>query len=600
MNQRGLMLKATGTILSLWRGIYKLCWIYILIHLLGNFEAKSQVYSETGELTAKKGSMPDNRSLLDNLILNEEDPGLIKLFDNSSSSFSLFTVLSTQSYSILYIFAPNGEVLYYRVLENYAYDFKLLPDGTISWFDQGRMAYVIMDKYLNETDLIPAMNGYSTDFHEFRLHEGGYFLLAEDVRNMDLSAVIEGGHENASVAGNVIQKIDSNKNVIFEWNSFDHFDLTDSYSDLSSQIIDAVHINSIELDTDSTILISSRNLNEITKINLNTGEIIWRMGGKNNEFEFIDFDRPFAGQHTLRRREGKIYTLFDNGLDQDPQYSRGLVMEIDEELMQVKLLHEFRHSPEVYSRIVGNLQNPGNGNYLVYWGVDRGFQAEGIYTVYNEEYKIIEEGKFTNTEVPAYRVFKFDWRPKNFTSTEEVVNFPDTEEGDTSIFILQLRNNTQKAMLIDELIWKDESFQVNTSGPVILFPNIIRELPVRFNPLARGFIEDTLTLRSNGKSQGSGIQVVLRGKGVKVTGMQEDFTENVVLYPMPFNDLLHYKSPKPIKKLQLTGIEGDLILERQNLEEQGVVNTGMLHSGVYILMMQFEGDEMYRKIVIKE
>ena len=32
------------------------------------------------------------------------------------------------------------------------------------------------------------------------------------------------------------------------------------------------------------LLISSRHMDEVTKIDRQTGEIIWRLGGKNNDF----------------------------------------------------------------------------------------------------------------------------------------------------------------------------------------------------------------------------------------------------------------------------------------------------------------------------
>ena len=36
------------------------------------------------------------------------------------------------------------------------------------------------------------------------------------------------------------------------------------------------------------LMISSRHLNEITKISRTTGDIIWRFGGKNNQFTFVN------------------------------------------------------------------------------------------------------------------------------------------------------------------------------------------------------------------------------------------------------------------------------------------------------------------------
>ena len=43
----------------------------------------------------------------------------------------------------------------------------------------------------------------------------------------------------------------------------------------------------IGVPDDGHILLSSRRLSEITKINRQSGKIIWRLGGANNQFKFV-------------------------------------------------------------------------------------------------------------------------------------------------------------------------------------------------------------------------------------------------------------------------------------------------------------------------
>ena len=49
-----------------------------------------------------------------------------------------------------------------------------------------------------------------------------------------------------------------------------------------------MHGNSIEIDYDNNILLSNRRSSEIIKIDRETGEVIWIMGGPLNEFTFLD------------------------------------------------------------------------------------------------------------------------------------------------------------------------------------------------------------------------------------------------------------------------------------------------------------------------
>lgn len=92
-----------------------------------------------------------------------------------------------------------------------------------------------------------------------------------------MDTIVQGGDSATVVTGNIIQGLDQNKNVIFQWRSWDHFQITDATPDidLTAHTIDYVHCIAVELDDDGNILISSRHINEITKINIQTGDIIW-------------------------------------------------------------------------------------------------------------------------------------------------------------------------------------------------------------------------------------------------------------------------------------------------------------------------------------
>jgi hypothetical protein len=69
----------------------------------------------------------------------------------------------------------------------------------------------------------------------------------------------------------------------------------------TSNSVDYVHGNSIEEDTDGNIIISCRHLDQVNKINVGTGEFMWRLGGIKNEFTFINDPEPFTYQHDARR-----------------------------------------------------------------------------------------------------------------------------------------------------------------------------------------------------------------------------------------------------------------------------------------------------------
>src|SRR4029078_10990761 len=111
------------------------------------------------------------------------------------------------------------------------------------------------------------------DLHDLRvLQNGNALLMSYDVQVIDMSQIVQGGQKDAHVTGLIIQEIDRQKNVIFQWRSWDHFEITDADSvNLSLGMVDYAHGNSLEIDYDGHFIISSRNMSEITKINNITG-----------------------------------------------------------------------------------------------------------------------------------------------------------------------------------------------------------------------------------------------------------------------------------------------------------------------------------------
>ena len=172
-----------------------------------------------------------------------------------------------------------GNPFFYKRLESVGYDWKLQPNGKITYFDgYGRM-YFGMDSTFTVVDSFYCKNDYNTNEHDLTILPDGHILLiGEDDYYIDMSRLIQDGQTNVAIMGTVIQELDKHKNVVFQWRSQDHFDVLDATSDigLSGQLIDFPHTNSVDIDVDSNIIISSRHADEITKIDRETGDIIWR------------------------------------------------------------------------------------------------------------------------------------------------------------------------------------------------------------------------------------------------------------------------------------------------------------------------------------
>jgi hypothetical protein len=176
--------------------------------------------------------------------------------------------------SYLLILDNNGQIVYYQSIANQlaGFDFKVLLGGYLTYYDQKDSLHVVLDSNYQVVGTYVAENGYSADLHDFLMTPDGYaFLMAYDTETIDMSKIVPGGNPEAAVTGLIIRELDPHHNVVFEWRSWDHFAFTDSTSDLTQQQIDLIHRNGLALTSDGNLLLSSRNLSEITKISLQTG-----------------------------------------------------------------------------------------------------------------------------------------------------------------------------------------------------------------------------------------------------------------------------------------------------------------------------------------
>jgi len=339
---------------------------------------------------------------------------------NPSSGYLFLSNFALTNASIPYylmILNNAGSPVYYKKLDTAAYDFKKQPNGNLTYYYSKAQKFYEMNTNYQIIDSFSCGNGYPTDLHELRVYpNGNAFLMSYDPQRIDMSDFISNGDSNAIVIGLIIQELDADKNVIFQWRSWDHFNITDAtHEDLTTHTIDYAHGNSIDLSNDGNILISSRHMDEITKINRNTGSIMWRMGGKHNQFTFTNDQVPFSHQHALRQLPNGNITLFDNGnfrtrtdtihLDRSAPYSRALEYSLDEVNHTATLVWDFVDEPPVYGFAMGYTERLPNGNTIVSWGA-----ANPTVTEVNSARQKVFELTLPPGQV-SYRVFKDSWDP---------------------------------------------------------------------------------------------------------------------------------------------------------------------------------------------
>ncbi|MCX6141023.1 MAG: aryl-sulfate sulfotransferase [Candidatus Kapabacteria bacterium] len=302
-------------------------------------------------------------------------PGYIYISPNSRVSAPPYA-------PALMVLDKDGLVAASKIVREYGFDFRVIPDGRLGYSvfqsagsgPRASSSIYLVDTNLTTRDSLSGGNGYDLAMHSFLvLPNGNRVIVMQENVTMDMSNVVPGGNPAASVQQMLLQEVDITGRVVFQWRALDHFPVTVSYEDLTAPSIRYFHLNAVWLDTDGNFLISARHSSLIAKIHRTTGEVLWVLGGKANQFVFsaapgITDPPEFSAQHDIRRLPNGNITLFDNGSLRTPQWSRGVEYEIDETKKTCKLVWQFRHSPDIYAGVQGAMQTLPDGHRLLAWG----------------------------------------------------------------------------------------------------------------------------------------------------------------------------------------------------------------------------------------
>lgn len=190
----------------------------------------------------------------------------------------------------------------------------------------GDPQYLVLNELGEQVDSLKCLGGYYTRFHEVRITaQGDKWLVCDQTRTMDLSAI--GGFANAQVTSNLIQHLDANNQLLFQWDCLDHMQITDLDSlDRSGPAVNFCHVTAFDFDYDGNILMSFRALDEVTKVDAATGAIIWRFGGSQSQFTILnDPQGQFKREHGMRRGGPNEIQVLDNSLGPPSRFVRYLL-----------------------------------------------------------------------------------------------------------------------------------------------------------------------------------------------------------------------------------------------------------------------------------
>ncbi len=556
--------------------------------------------SEIPVLLSSVGNISDSSTNTKGKPISFSDiPEPLIYYSNGATPGNIMTVLEKPPTDYLYLFNNNGTLLFVRKTPHRVSNFKPHSSGIATYFDHTIKGHIVIDSNLNNIDTLFMKNGYNADAHDILLLENGHIIMeAYDPKLVDMSKIADGGSPDATVIGLVIQELDKNKNLLFEWRSWDHFKITDSYNNLQASVVDYVHGNSLDADTDSTLIFSSRNLNEITKIDRLTGKILWRLGGKNNQFVATNDSRGFSAQHSVMKQKNGNLTIFDNGNGFEPIYSRGIEYKVDELNKTVTLVNEYRHDPDVFAYVTGNLQRLDNGNTFIYWGSIVGVTGH-IITEYSPTGKIVFEIRFDPVTYPTYTSYRSGWDHNIFRLGNDTVLFGEVIMGDSVYTEIDITNLSNKTVNITSAYGHNRGFKVKDL-PLSLTALSTKKMTVAFRPESPNQVSDILTICQETDSSIVARPLHVIGKVKEKTGILKESMPDFIIYPNPVRYSMEIKTSERIEIIVIYNLQGRIIRTIKNHDFSTSIDMGSVPQGFYIVEVIFSDKTKSFRGLIKQ
>ena len=348
-------------------------------------------------------------------VTTNENPAPGKIFLNNWSDTSPYNIMFNEDGTPYWYIKTVARQRDFKVQPNglltarYIPNINRIPGGAFIAYDS---TYAVVDTFLaqiEDEDDFDYEKDYMVDEHEcVVLKNGHYLMIARQYREVDMSQFFEGGRTEANIDFSHLQEFDSEGNCILHFDSQEELNIAEF-----TQIEEHVkyggrfpHMNAIDVDEDNNLIVSCRHMSAVYKIQRETGEILWKWGGINSDFTFVDDPLGgFSGQHAIRVLGDNHYLLFDNGNNHNPRTSRAVEYELDPDAMTATLKWEYRQDPEAqFSHFMGNAERLPNGNTLINW-------AEGgrpKATEVTREGAVVYEMNFVD-HYQCYRTYKFDW-----------------------------------------------------------------------------------------------------------------------------------------------------------------------------------------------
>ena len=273
--------------------------------------------------------------------------------------------------------------------------------------------YIVVNQHYQTVATLQGTGGWVLTLHTMVINGNDAWVTAN--KNVPMNLSRWGGVYNGTLVDSAVQEYNlKTGKLLRSWDALKHISLNDSHSLPPSNGFpwDAYHVNSINVLSPATVLVSMRDTWGVYKINTVTGKIGWTLGGNHSDFTFGP-NAEFKYQHDVSLLPNGEITMFDDHccfLESGGTYlaptgpSRAEVLKLNLASKSAKLVSQYRHHDEdgrqgTDASYMGSAELLPNGNMFVGYG-NLPFFAE-----YSKSGKMVMDALFPGPDL-SYRAIK--------------------------------------------------------------------------------------------------------------------------------------------------------------------------------------------------
>jgi hypothetical protein len=280
---------------------------------------------------------------------------------------------------------------------------------------------VVVNQQYRRVATLVGQQGWTISPHEVLIQGGSAWVTAyKDIPGKDLTGY--SGPAKGVVNDSAVQKYDlKTGKLIYNWDALQHIPLSESQTKPAkvappvAPSWDAYHVNSIQLVSGGKFLVSMRNTWAGYLVDIKTGSIIWKLGGKNSSFVIPAADQ-FQWQHDIELHAHNVVSVYDDaccafvpgkGFVNPSGPSRGLLLGLNLTSHTASAVAQYNHGSNFHAAFLGNTQLLPNGNVMVGWG------SLPFFSEFSKSGKFLLDVFWPGPDL-SYRVFVQNWVGKPF------------------------------------------------------------------------------------------------------------------------------------------------------------------------------------------